>query len=246
MTVSTDRNVVGATGGDFAFEIGDETTRKLRPVECPTSAAAPSRRTDAPRPRPAVGHRHHRQAGPRARPRVPRPQGRPRPGRPDDHRRPRRHGLVQADAGQAGRRLPQQTYEGKPVLTWWEGRLFVGDGDGVGQIYDQNYGPVATVRTGNGYSYDLHEFTITPRNTALVLAYERFRRGLRPGAARATPDRGQHHPGDRPHDRRSPVRVAQLRQRLAVGVEHPGPERTRLRVGVLPRQLDRPHATATS
>ena len=72
-----------------------------------------------------------------------------------------------------------QTYDGKPVLTWWEGRLYVGDGDGVGQIYDQSYRPVATVRTGNGYSYDLHEFTITPRNTALVMAYERFERSLK-------------------------------------------------------------------
>ena len=34
------------------------------------------------------------------------------------------------------------------------------------------------MRTGNGYSYDLHEFTITPRNTALVMAYERFERSL--------------------------------------------------------------------
>ena len=72
-----------------------------------------------------------------------------------------------------------QTYDGKPVLTWWEGRLYVGDGDGVGQIYDDTYKPVATVRTGNGYSYDLHELTITPRNTALVMAYERFERSLK-------------------------------------------------------------------
>src|SRR5215203_455769 len=67
-----------------------------------------------------------------------------------------------------------QTYQGKPVLTWWEGALFLGDGDGVGQVLDTNYKPVATVRTGNGYTFDLHEFTITPRNTALVLAYERY------------------------------------------------------------------------
>ena len=72
-----------------------------------------------------------------------------------------------------------QTYQGKPVLTWWEGQLFVGDGDGVGQVYDTNYRPVTTVRTGNGYSFDLHEFTITPRDTAIVLAYERYRRDLR-------------------------------------------------------------------
>ena len=29
-----------------------------------------------------------------------------------------------------------QTYEGRPVLTWWQGRQFVGDGAGVGEIYD--------------------------------------------------------------------------------------------------------------
>ena len=72
-----------------------------------------------------------------------------------------------------------QTYQGKPVLTWWEGALFVGDGDGVGQVLDTNYKPVTTVRTGNGYTFDLHEFTITPRNTALVLAYERYNRSLK-------------------------------------------------------------------
>jgi hypothetical protein len=71
-----------------------------------------------------------------------------------------------------------QTYQGKPVLTWWEGQLFVGDGDGVGQIYDSSYNRIGQVRTGNGYTFDLHEFTITPRNTALVLAYERYNRSL--------------------------------------------------------------------
>ena len=35
VTVSTDRPVVGAPGGDFSFEIGDETRRTLRPVEAP-------------------------------------------------------------------------------------------------------------------------------------------------------------------------------------------------------------------
>ena len=73
-----------------------------------------------------------------------------------------------------------QQLGGKPVLTWWEGQLFVGDGDGVGQVYDQNYNRVATVTAGNGYSFDLHEFTLTPQNTAIVLSYERFKRDLRP------------------------------------------------------------------
>ncbi|HWK26683.1 MAG TPA: arylsulfotransferase family protein [Solirubrobacter sp.] len=72
-----------------------------------------------------------------------------------------------------------QAYQGKPVLTWWEGQLYVGDGDGVGQIYDSSYKRVGQVRAGNGYSFDLHEFTITPRNTALVIAYERYNRSLK-------------------------------------------------------------------
>ena len=65
------------------------------------------------------------------------------------------------------------------MLTWWEGQLFVGDGDGVGQVYDTSYKPVARCARGNGYTFDLHEFTITPRNTALVLAYERYNRSLK-------------------------------------------------------------------
>src|SRR5262249_43066853 len=67
-----------------------------------------------------------------------------------------------------------QNYFGQPVLTWWEGQLYGGDGDGVGQVLDSAYRPIAQVHAGNGYSFDLHEFTITPRNTALVLAYERY------------------------------------------------------------------------
>jgi hypothetical protein len=55
-----------------------------------------------------------------------------------------------------------QTYEGRPVLTWWQGGLIVGDGRGSGVIYDQRYRPVKTVDAGNGYRMDLHELTLTP------------------------------------------------------------------------------------
>ena len=65
-----------------------------------------------------------------------------------------------------------QTYQGKPVLTWWQGNVsFAGTGDGVGEIYDNSYQHVATVKAGNGVNADLHEFTITGANTALVTAY---------------------------------------------------------------------------
>jgi hypothetical protein len=89
-----------------------------------------------------------------------------------------------ATAGRIPADFRVQTYNGQPVLTWWEGLLYGGDGDGVGMVYDQAYRPVAQVRAGNGYSLDIHEFTITPRNTALVLAYERYTRDLRPWGGR--------------------------------------------------------------
>jgi hypothetical protein len=74
--------------------------------------------------------------------------------------------------------LRVQSYDGKPVLTWWQGSLIVGDGRGEGMIYDQSYRKVATVRAGNGFSTDLHEFQLTPRGTALVISYNRVPRNL--------------------------------------------------------------------
>jgi hypothetical protein len=64
-----------------------------------------------------------------------------------------------------------QSYRGNPVLTWWQGKARPGQGLGSGQIYDTEYRKIATVQTGNGFQADLHEFEISPRSTALVLAY---------------------------------------------------------------------------
>jgi hypothetical protein len=72
-----------------------------------------------------------------------------------------------------------QTYEGRPVLTWWEGKLFTGDGTGTGVIYDSTYRKIAGVHAGNGYAFDLHEFTLTPRGTALITIYQRFKKNMR-------------------------------------------------------------------
>jgi hypothetical protein len=180
VTVSTDRTVVGAKDGDYSFEIGDETRRTLRPVEAPDvgrgSVQSYATRKDITPPAVTISTNKPGTApgliflAPKA--------GRGKDGpmiidnkgdlvwfKPMD-------GRIAAD-------FRVQTYQGKPVLTWWEGKLFVGDGDGVGQVLDTNYKPVTTVRTGNGYTFDLHEFTITPRNTALVLAYERYNRSLK-------------------------------------------------------------------
>jgi hypothetical protein len=64
-----------------------------------------------------------------------------------------------------------QTYQGKPVLTWWQGYTDAGVGIGEDRIFNSSYQQVAVVRAANGLSADLHEFQITPSNTALITAY---------------------------------------------------------------------------
>src|SRR5215217_134807 len=69
------------------------------------------------------------------------------------------------------RDFKMQYYRGRPVLTWWEGVVVQGHGEGEYVIFDDSYREVRRVRAGNGYTGDLHEFLITPENTALLVAY---------------------------------------------------------------------------
>ncbi|MGD1058996.1 MAG: arylsulfotransferase family protein, partial [Solirubrobacteraceae bacterium] len=72
-------------------------------------------------------------------------------------------------AGVESTSLRLQQYEGKPVLAWWQGRILeVGFGQGEDVIYNTSYQKVATVRAGNGYHADLHEFRLTPEGTAWI------------------------------------------------------------------------------
>jgi Arylsulfotransferase (ASST) len=64
--------------------------------------------------------------------------------------------------------LQVQQYQGRPVLTWWQGRTAAGTGVGEDIIYDSSYRPLAALRAGNGLAADLHEFQITPRGSALI------------------------------------------------------------------------------
>ncbi len=64
-----------------------------------------------------------------------------------------------------------QTYRGRPVLTWWRGRADQGVGHGYDVIADPSYRQIARVRAGNGLLADIHEFLITPRDTALLTIY---------------------------------------------------------------------------
>jgi hypothetical protein len=66
-----------------------------------------------------------------------------------------------------------QRYRGRPVLTWWQGRV-VGIGYGAGgrdMILDSSYRKVAALHGGDGYSSDLHEFQLIPHGRALIDAY---------------------------------------------------------------------------
>jgi Arylsulfotransferase (ASST) len=65
-----------------------------------------------------------------------------------------------------------QRYRGQQVLTWWQGAIADGRGDGVGLIYDSSYRQLATVRVSDGLRTDLHEFLLTDHGTALLSAYE--------------------------------------------------------------------------
>jgi hypothetical protein len=68
--------------------------------------------------------------------------------------------------------LKVQRFRGEPVLTWWEGYV---DVFGVGHylIFDSSYSEIAWVRAGNGFRGDLHEFLITPEDTALLTIYNK-------------------------------------------------------------------------
>lgn len=73
-----------------------------------------------------------------------------------------------------------QTYRGEPVLTWWQGQSDSGIGDGHYVIMDRQYRRLVTVRAGNGLHGDIHEFLITPEDTALITIYNEIPYDLSP------------------------------------------------------------------
>lgn len=73
-----------------------------------------------------------------------------------------------------------QSYKGEPMLTWWEGEVNKIYGIGEYMMLDISYREIARLEAGNGYSGDLHEFKITPRDTALITIYNQARRDSSP------------------------------------------------------------------
>jgi Arylsulfotransferase (ASST) len=68
-----------------------------------------------------------------------------------------------------------QSYLGQPVLTWWQGYVNFGVGEGSDVIFNRRYQQIAAVQAGNGLKADLHEFTITNSQTALITSYNLVR-----------------------------------------------------------------------
>jgi len=60
---------------------------------------------------------------------------------------------------------------GKPVLAWWEGALDGSHGTGQFVVVGPDYREVGRVVAGNGLTTDFHEFSLTTRGTALLIAY---------------------------------------------------------------------------
>jgi len=76
-----------------------------------------------------------------------------------------------ARKGQGRMDLKVQSYRDQPVLTWWEGQVIKGYGEGKAVIADTSYRTIATIEAGDGLQVDLHEFVISPQDTALITAY---------------------------------------------------------------------------
>jgi hypothetical protein len=66
-----------------------------------------------------------------------------------------------------------QTYKGEPVLTWFQGLVVLGFGQGELVIADSSYKIRHVIKAVGGQLADFHEFVITPQNTALITIYRR-------------------------------------------------------------------------
>lgn len=68
--------------------------------------------------------------------------------------------------------LAVQEYRGARVLTYWQGvSTEVGWGEGEYIVLDSSYREIARAAMGNGLRADFHDLVITPRDTALLMAY---------------------------------------------------------------------------
>jgi hypothetical protein len=81
--------------------------------------------------------------------------------------------------GSEAANLQVQQYNGKPVLTWWQGFIpQQGFGQGEDVILDSTYRQIGRIHAGNGYKADLHDFQLSEAGTALITVYDPLRCNL--------------------------------------------------------------------
>jgi hypothetical protein len=80
----------------------------------------------------------------------------------------------QLKGGLEATNLKVQSYEGRPVLSWWQGYIPPqGFGQGEEIVANSSYEPVMRIAGGNGMPADLHDFRINAaNNTALLTVFD--------------------------------------------------------------------------
>ncbi len=68
--------------------------------------------------------------------------------------------------------LQVQSYEGQPVLTWWQGYI-PEQGFGLGEevVANASYKQILHIKAGNGNLADLHDFRLEPNHAALLTVF---------------------------------------------------------------------------
>jgi hypothetical protein len=78
--------------------------------------------------------------------------------------------------GETAENLSVQSYEGRPALTFWKGKvLSLGFGQGEDVVLGSNYRTLAKVPGGNGLQADLHDFRVTPEEVSYTTAFNPIR-----------------------------------------------------------------------
>ena len=83
--------------------------------------------------------------------------------------------------------LKVASYQGLPVLTWWQGANNAGIGSGEHVVVDAAYREVIRIRGASGRQADLHELQLTAGGTALITADAAITMPPASGATPTTP-----------------------------------------------------------
>lgn len=79
-------------------------------------------------------------------------------------------------AGTVATNLQVQSWQGKPVLSWWQGYIPPqGFGEGEEVVADSSYRTLFHLHAGNGYLADLHDFHLQDDDTALMTVFNPVR-----------------------------------------------------------------------